>query len=72
MFHDPRLDRTTDTLGLIREKNWHGDLENARTSGHPIPTFAQTLALLMEVIWMGSYFPIYYSFFLFLGWPSTC
>lgn len=49
MFHDPRLDRTTDTTGLIREKNWHDDLENARTSGHPIPTFAQTLVLLMEV-----------------------
>lgn len=49
MFHDPRLDRTTDTTGLIRDKNWHGDLEHARAAGHPIPTFAQTLALLMEV-----------------------
>lgn len=49
MFHDPRLDRTTNTTGFIRDKNWHGDMENARTNGHPIPTFAQALALLMMV-----------------------
>lgn len=51
MFHDPRLDRTTDTTGLIRDKNWYGDLEHARVrGGHAIPTFAGTIALLMKVL----------------------
>ncbi|KAH8834241.1 PLC-like phosphodiesterase [Flagelloscypha sp. PMI_526] len=53
MFHDPALDRTTDTTGLIRERSWHGEngMERAKTIKLPrqgIPTFAQTLDLLMK------------------------
>ncbi|KAG8693620.1 hypothetical protein FRC08_009000 [Ceratobasidium sp. 394] len=51
MFHDPSLGRTTDGRGLIREKNWVGDMENTRTVREPkqaIPTFAETVELLMR------------------------
>ncbi|QRV87262.1 glycerophosphoryl diester phosphodiesterase [Ceratobasidium sp. AG-Ba] len=51
MFHDPALGRTTDGKGLIREKKWHGDMEHTRTVREPkqaIPTFAQTIELLMR------------------------
>lgn len=53
MFHDPSLDRTTDMTGLIREKEWYGPegMEKARTKKQPsqsIPTFAETIELLMK------------------------
>ncbi|KAG9087893.1 hypothetical protein FRC06_002309, partial [Ceratobasidium sp. 370] len=51
MFHDPSLGRTTDGRGLIREKNWLGDMEHTRTVREPkqaIPTFAETVELLMR------------------------
>ncbi|KAI0268169.1 PLC-like phosphodiesterase [Gloeopeniophorella convolvens] len=53
MFHDPSLERTTDSRGLIREMDWHGPegIEHARTTKEPkqtIPTFEQTVALLMK------------------------
>lgn len=53
MFHDPALDRTTDGKGLIREQNWYGDngMQNLRTVKKPaqsIPTFAETVELLMK------------------------
>ncbi|KAI0068614.1 PLC-like phosphodiesterase [Artomyces pyxidatus] len=52
MFHDPSLERTTDSKGLIRERTWYGadGMEHARTTKEPkqsIPTFAETVALLM-------------------------
>ncbi|KAI0921195.1 hypothetical protein AcW2_006246 [Taiwanofungus camphoratus] len=53
MFHDPSLDRTTDGKGLIRERLWYGadGMEQLRTIKEPkqsIPTFAETVALLMK------------------------
>jgi len=53
MFHDHALDRTTDSKGLIRERAWHGDdgMQHLRTKKEPkqpIPTFAETIALLMK------------------------
>lgn len=53
MFHDPSLDRTTNGIGLIREHNWYGPegMEHLRTVKEPkqsIPTFAETVALLMK------------------------
>ncbi|KAF9226724.1 PLC-like phosphodiesterase [Gyrodon lividus] len=53
MFHDPALDRTTGSKGLIRERNWHGEdgMEHLRTIKEPrqaIPTFAETIALLIK------------------------
>ncbi|KAF8843114.1 PLC-like phosphodiesterase [Paxillus ammoniavirescens] len=53
MFHDPALDRTTGSKGLIRERNWYGQdgMEHLRTIKEPrqaIPTFAETIALLMK------------------------
>ncbi|KAL1747243.1 PLC-like phosphodiesterase [Schizophyllum fasciatum] len=53
MFHDPSLNRTTDSTGLIRERNWYGadGIEHVRTKQEPvqaIPTFAETVALLMR------------------------
>ncbi|KAF8335042.1 PLC-like phosphodiesterase [Cantharellus anzutake] len=55
MFHDPSLDRTTNVKGLIRDKDWFGDMEHARTikkglDGHPqpIPTFKDTVELIMK------------------------
>ncbi|PVG03663.1 hypothetical protein CPB86DRAFT_853102 [Serendipita vermifera] len=52
MFHDPDLSRTTDSTGLIRERNWLGEdgMQHCRTVKEPkqaIPTFAETIALLM-------------------------
>ena len=48
------LDRTTNGKGLIREQNWYGQdgMEHLRTTKKPeqsIPTFAETVALLMKV-----------------------
>jgi phosphatidylglycerol phospholipase C len=53
MFHDPALDRTTDSSGRINQRNWYGPdgMEHVRTSKEPkqsIPTFAETVALLMQ------------------------
>lgn len=53
MFHDPDLARTTGSPGLIRERNWHGEngMEHCRTikePKQPIPTFAETISLLMR------------------------
>ncbi|KAF9644499.1 PLC-like phosphodiesterase [Thelephora ganbajun] len=53
MFHDPTLERTTDGKGVIREMKWYGEggMEHARTLKEPhqaIPTFAQTIELLMK------------------------
>jgi len=53
MFHDRNLERTTDAEGFINEKNWYGidGMEHVRTVKEPkqaIPTFVQTLALLMK------------------------
>ncbi|KAG2042152.1 PLC-like phosphodiesterase [Suillus americanus] len=54
MFHDPDLERTTGSKGcLIRERHWYGEngMENLRTVKQPqqcIPTFVQTIALLMK------------------------
>jgi len=53
MFHDPSLERTTDSKGLIRERKWYGTngMEHVRTikePKQPIPTFKGTLDLLMK------------------------
>jgi phosphatidylglycerol phospholipase C len=53
MFHDPALERTTDSTGQIKERNWYGQdgMEKVRTVKEPkqaIPTFAQTVELLMR------------------------
>jgi len=53
MFHDPSLERTTDSKGLIRERNWCGSdgMVHVRTVKEPkqsIPTFKETLGLLMK------------------------
>ncbi|KAH7887507.1 PLC-like phosphodiesterase [Phlebopus sp. FC_14] len=53
MFHDPALERTTGSKGLIRERNWYGKdgMEHLLTIKKPqqsIPTFAETVALLMK------------------------
>ncbi|KZW04162.1 PLC-like phosphodiesterase [Exidia glandulosa HHB12029] len=53
MFHDPALGRTTDGAGNIRERKWYGadGMEQHRTikePHQPIPTFAQTVDLLMK------------------------
>ncbi|OJA19341.1 hypothetical protein AZE42_00409 [Rhizopogon vesiculosus] len=53
MFHDPDLERTTGSKGLIRERNWYGKngMESLLTIKKPkqsIPTFEQTIALLMK------------------------
>ncbi|KAG6854448.1 hypothetical protein C0991_006527 [Blastosporella zonata] len=53
MFHDPVLDRTTDsTVGHIKEREWYGEkgMQHVRTTKLPkqsIPTFVETIALLM-------------------------
>ncbi len=56
MCHDPSLDRTTDANGIVQQKNWYGDTEHARTlkkgpdgRGYPVPTFKETIDLLMRV-----------------------
>ncbi|TFK17115.1 PLC-like phosphodiesterase [Coprinopsis marcescibilis] len=53
MFHDPALDRTTDSRGEIKERVWYGEdgLQHVRTIKEPkqsIPTFAETIALLTK------------------------
>ncbi|TFK70971.1 PLC-like phosphodiesterase [Pluteus cervinus] len=53
MFHDPALERTTDSTGHIKERKWYGEdgIEHVRTKKEPkqaIPTFSQTLDLLMK------------------------
>ncbi|KAH7931333.1 PLC-like phosphodiesterase [Leucogyrophana mollusca] len=53
MFHDPALERTTGSKGLIRERNWYGDdgMDKLLTLKEPkqaIPTFAETVTLLMK------------------------
>jgi len=53
MFHDPALERTTDSKGLIRERVWYGEqgMEHIRTlkePNQPIPTFADAINLLMQ------------------------
>ncbi|KAG8218513.1 PLC-like phosphodiesterase [Butyriboletus roseoflavus] len=53
MFHDPALERTTGSKGTIRERNWYGKdgMQHLRIRKEPdqsIPTFAQTVALLMK------------------------
>ncbi|KAK0230250.1 PLC-like phosphodiesterase [Armillaria fumosa] len=53
MFHDPDLQRTTDSTGKIKERRWYGEdgIEHVRTRKAPvqaIPTFAETVALLMK------------------------
>jgi len=52
MFHDPDLSRTTDSTGLIKERDWYGEdgISKVRTVKEPkqaIPTFTETVALLM-------------------------
>ncbi|KAK1220713.1 hypothetical protein PQX77_016539 [Marasmius sp. AFHP31] len=47
------LSRTTDSSGHIKERNWYGEegMEHVRTTKEPkqsIPTFAETIALLMK------------------------
>jgi phosphatidylglycerol phospholipase C len=51
MFHDPRLERTTDGHGLIHEQPWHGVLEHVRTKKaphQPIPKFTEVIEVLMQ------------------------
>ncbi|KAF4601277.1 hypothetical protein EYR38_005929 [Pleurotus pulmonarius] len=53
MFHDPDLSRTTDSKGFIKDREWYGQdgMEHVRTVKEPkqsIPTFAETVALLMQ------------------------
>ncbi|KII94612.1 hypothetical protein PLICRDRAFT_169350 [Plicaturopsis crispa FD-325 SS-3] len=53
MFHDPALERTTDGKGVIKEQAWYGvnGMEHVRTTKEPkqaIPTFAETITLLMQ------------------------
>jgi len=53
MFHDPSLERTTGMKAIIRESHWNGDngIHQARTIKAPrqaIPTFVETVALLMK------------------------
>ncbi|KAH7105589.1 PLC-like phosphodiesterase [Auriculariales sp. MPI-PUGE-AT-0066] len=53
MFHDPDLSRTTNGKGLIREQEYHGDsgmkhLRTTKEPHQPIPTFTETVALLMQ------------------------
>jgi len=52
MFHDPWLSRTTNGKGYIKDQPWYGPdgMEHLRTIKEPkqsIPTFAETVALLM-------------------------
>ncbi|KAJ3987643.1 PLC-like phosphodiesterase [Lentinula detonsa] len=53
MFHDPDLSRTTDSTGAIKDRTWYGEngMEHVRTVKEPkqaIPTFAETITLLMQ------------------------
>ncbi|TNY19246.1 glycerophosphoryl diester phosphodiesterase [Rhodotorula diobovata] len=50
VFHDPRVDRTTDGTGRIATQNYHGGLDQLRTVQAPhqkIPLLRETLDLLM-------------------------
>jgi len=58
----PRSTSDQWSLGLIRERNWHGEggMQHIRTKKEPkqpIPTFAETVALLMKVNppWLTAY-----------------
>ncbi|KAK2465920.1 hypothetical protein APHAL10511_001561 [Amanita phalloides] len=53
MFHDPALERTTDSTGQIKEREWFGEdgMQHVRTKKEPkqpIPTFSETIKLLMK------------------------
>ncbi|KAF8635017.1 hypothetical protein AX15_000598 [Amanita polypyramis BW_CC] len=53
MFHDPALERTTDSTGQIKERKWYGEdgMQHVRTRKlpkQPIPTFVETVELLMR------------------------
>ncbi|BEJ13668.1 hypothetical protein CspHIS471_0308420 [Cutaneotrichosporon sp. HIS471] len=51
MFHDPRLERTTNGKGLIHEQPWHGVLDSVhtkKTPHQPIPKFTEVIDVLME------------------------
>ncbi|KAJ3563203.1 hypothetical protein NP233_g9090 [Leucocoprinus birnbaumii] len=53
MFHDPDLARTTNSTGLIKERNWFGEdgMQHVRTIKEPIqpiPLFSETVELLMR------------------------
>jgi len=76
MFHDPNLARMTGSTGMINEKDWYGEdgIEHVRTVKEPkqsIPTFVETLALLMKVrgndCWV-----IRFIMLLLLGRKSAC
>lgn len=48
------LQRTTNSSGQIKEREWYGEkgMQHVRTTKEPrqaIPTFAETVALLMRV-----------------------
>lgn len=52
MSHDPDLARTTDSTGLIRERNWYGEdgmehVKTIREPKQPMPMFTEVIALLM-------------------------
>jgi len=51
MLHDPKLDRTTDGSGVIKERNWYGYIENLRTKKAPhcaIPRMTDVLSYLKQ------------------------
>ncbi|KAI5474997.1 glycerophosphoryl diester phosphodiesterase [Pseudohyphozyma bogoriensis] len=51
MFHDPKLERTTNGAGNVHSQNYHGGIDQLRTTKLPaqkIPTFEETIALLMR------------------------
>lgn len=51
MLHDPKLDRTTDGTGIIKEQNWYGYIENLRTKKEPhcaIPRMVDVLSYLKQ------------------------
>jgi len=51
MFHDPYLERVTNGTGLIKEQAFVGNIDQLLTTkqpSQPIPTFEQTIDLLMQ------------------------
>ncbi|EIM89051.1 PLC-like phosphodiesterase [Stereum hirsutum FP-91666 SS1] len=53
MFHDPDLERTTNSTGKVKERKWFGPdgMEHVRTTKQPaqsIPTFPEVVSLLMK------------------------
>ncbi|OZJ04506.1 hypothetical protein BZG36_02258 [Bifiguratus adelaidae] len=50
LLHDPRLDRTTNGKGMIKDTDWYGDLEDLRTKKGDckIPRLNDVLDLLMR------------------------